>query len=376
MKLYQGMLLILLSSFLSNAFGQSSNENPKSHWGSTPQTDLSAMAQPIPLKNTFRDSLYNIWCGSVVKGKNGKFYMLYSRWPRDKGHEAWITHSEIAVARADRPEGPYQHLKVVFPARGNQFWDGVCTHNPAVIAYKNKFYLYYMGSTGKSYVKPHTAYENPNWWEYRNNQRIGVAVADDPEGEWTRFAQPILDVSADSTAHDALMVSNPAITVDDKGQFILVYKQVEKNGTIRGGRVRFGVAFSNAPTGVFVKHSQPIFEAEKGSKEWMVAEDPFLWHQKGVNYAIVRDVVGKFTGESGALALMVSNNGFDWKPALYPKVLSKTIFWENGKPLDDKLERPCLYMDKGVPKLLFGAMGIDKRKHSMNVAVPLKYNGK
>ncbi len=376
MKHYQLLLFLMLGSFAPSVFGQSPKGDEKSYWGATPQTDLSAMVQPIPPKNSFSDSLYNIWCGSVIKGKNGKFYMLYSRWPRDKGHEAWITHSEIALARADQPEGPYRHIKVVFPARGSQFWDGVCTHNPAVIAYKNKFYLYYMGSTGKSYVKPHTAYENPNWWEYRNNQRIGVAVADDPEGEWTRFDKPLLDVSADSTAHDALMVSNPAITVDDKGQFILVYKQVEKNGTIRGGRVRFGVAFSNTPTGRFVKHPEPIFEAEKGSKEWMVAEDPYLWHQQGVNYAIVRDVVGKFTGESGALALMVSTNGFDWQPALYPKVLSKTVFWENGKPLDDKLERPCLYMEKGVPKLLFGAMGIDKRKHSMNVAVPLKYNVK
>jgi hypothetical protein len=45
-----------------------------------------------------------------------------------------------------------------------------------------------------------------------------------------------------------------------------------------------------------------------------------------------------------------------------------TIFWKNGKPLDDN----CLYIEKGVPKPLFGAMGIDKRKPSMNVAVPLK----
>ena len=366
------MLFLLLSSFTFSAFGQSSIIR----WGTTSQTDLSAMMQPVPQKYAFRDSLYNIWCGSVIKGKKGKFYMFYSRWPREKGHEAWITHSEIALARADRPEGPYRHVKVVLPALGNEFWDGVCTHNPAVIAYKNKFYLYYMGSTGKSYVKPHTSYENPNWWEYRNNQRIGVAVADDPEGEWTRFEKPLLDVSADSAAYDALMVSNPAITVDDNGQFILVYKQVEKNGTISGGKVRFGVAFSFAPTGPFAKHAQPIFEAEKGSKERMVAEDPFLWHQKGINYAIIRDVVGKFTGEGGALALMISTNGFEWHPALYPKVLSKTIFWDNGKPLDDKLERPCLYMEKGVPKLLFGAMGIDKRKHSMNVAVPLKYNMK
>jgi len=29
-------------------------------------------------------------------------------------------------------------------------------------------------------------------------------------------------------------------------------------------------------------------------------------------------------------------------------------------------------MENGLPIYLFGAMGIDKRKHSMNIAVPLK----
>jgi hypothetical protein len=39
---------------------------------------------------------------------------------------------------------------------------------------------------------------------------------------------------------------------------------------------------------------------------------------------------------------------------------------------DDKLERPCLYTEKGVPVLLFGAMGRNRRAWSANVAVPLK----
>ena len=347
--------------------------NKSSSFNSTENLDLFSMVKPIPANNIFSDTAYNIWCGSVTKAKNGKFYMFYSRWKRELGHEAWITHSEIALAKADKAEGPYHHVKVVLPARGGQYWDGTTTHNPAVLHYKGKFYLYYMGSTGKSYVKPHTSYENPAWWEYRNNQRIGVAVADDPEGEWKRFDKPVLNVSQDSTAFDALMVSNPAITVDDKGRFILVYKQVEKKtASLKGGKVRFGVAFSKSPIGNFVKHDKPIFEAKDGANEWMVAEDPFIWHQKGVNYAIVRDVVGKFTGESGALALMVSTNGIDWQAAKHAKVLGNKVYRDNGQAFDDKLERPCLYMENGVPQFLFGAMGFEKRKYSVNVAVPLK----
>ena len=338
------------------------------------ELDLSSMAQPVPENNRFIDSAYNIWCGSVIKAENGKYYMFYSRWPKSEGHGAWITHSEIALARADRPEGPYKHLKVVFKARGKQFWDGVCTHNPAAIVHNGKYYLYYMGATGTAEIKKGFDY-SPAWYNYRNNQRIGVAVANDPEGEWKRFDKPVLDVSKDSSAYDAMMVSNPAITVDQNGRAILVYKQVERNGTYRGGRVRYGVAFSKSIMGPFSKHPQPIFEDKlnPNAKEWMIAEDPFIWSHKGTNYAIVRDVIGKFTGSSGGLALFSSKNGIDWSPAKHPKVLSKDVYAENGSRFDDKLERPCLLLEKGLPTYLFGAMGIDKRKHSMNVAVPLKW---
>jgi hypothetical protein len=109
-----------------------------------------------------------------------------------------------------------------------------------------------------------------------------------------------------------------------------------------------------------------------GGKEWMVAEDPYLWTYKKSSYAIVRDVVGKFTGEAGALALLSSKNGFDWLPAKYPKVMPNHVLMENGTVSEDKLERPCLYTDKGLPVLLFGALGLNHRQHAINVAVPLK----
>lgn len=365
------VFLVFQTSFCAMALAQQPKLDRKGNLVSMDNVDISAMVQPLPEKNKFIDTNYNIWCGSVTKAKNGKYYILYSRWPKASGHEAWITHSEIAIARSDKPEGPYQHIKVVLPARGYQYWDGVCTHNPAVIFYKEKYYLFYMGSTGKSFVQPHTSYENTNWWEYRNNQRIGVAVADDPEGEWKRFDHPVLDVSKDSTAYDALLVSNPAITVDAKGKVILVYKQVERNGTVKGGHVRFGVAFSKSLLGPFIKQDSPVFEVN-GGNAWMVAKDPFLWTYKNTNYAIVRDVVGKFTGEEGALALLSSKNGIDWLPTKYPKVMPNHVQMDDGTISADKLERPCLFTEKGLPILLFGALGLNHREHSINVAVPLK----
>ena len=334
--------------------------------------NIGAMVQPVPLTNKFIDPGYYVWCGSVAKGDNGKYYMLYSRWPLKDGFYSWPVTSEIAVAVSDRPAGPFKHQKVALPARGTQFWDGSATHNPAVIKHNGKYYLYYMGTSSNAEIKQPVP-ANGNWWHYRNSQRIGVAVADDPAGEWKRLDHPVLSISPDSTAYDALMVSNPAAAFDDKGRVILLYKQVCKNGKINGGQVRFGVAFADSPFGPFVKHDKPIFEASDGAKEWMVAEDPFVWFQKGTYLAIVRDVVGKFTGDSGAFALMVSKNGYNWQPANHPKVIGSTFYWEGGVASVSKLERPCLYIENGVPIYLYGATRADKNESmSYNVAVPLK----
>jgi len=333
--------------------------------------DISAMVQPVPVANKFIDIDHYVWCGSVTKGDDGKFYMLYSRWPLKDGFYSWPVTSEIAVAVSDSPEGPFKYLKVALPARGTQFWDGSATHNPAVIKHKGKYYLYYMGTSSNAKIKQPVP-ASGNWWHYRNSQRIGVAVADTPDGEWKRLDHPVLSVGPDSTAYDAQMVSNPAAAFDDKGRVILLYKQVCKNGKINGGQVRFGVAFADSPFGPFVKHDKPIFEANDGAKEWMVAEDPFVWFQQGTYLAIVRDVVGKFTGDNGAFALMISKNGYDWQPAKHPKVVGSTFYWANNEKSVSKLERPCLYLEDGVPKYLYGATRADKTESmSFNVAVPL-----
>jgi beta-xylosidase len=205
----------------------------------TDNLDLYSMVQPVPQTNKFIDPGYYVWCGSVTKGDDGKFYMLYSRWPLADGFESWPVTSEIAVAVSDNPGGPFKHLKVALPARGTKFWDGSATHNPAVVKHDGKYYLYYMGTSCNAPIKKHEAYTD-NWWRYRNTQRIGVAVADKPDGEWKRLDQPVLSVSADSTAYDALMVSNPAATFDDKGRVILLYKQVNKTEKISGGQCVLG----------------------------------------------------------------------------------------------------------------------------------------
>jgi hypothetical protein len=109
--------------------------------------DLRAWLQPAPKSAQFSDPEYYIWCGSMVRDDAGKCHLFYSRWPRKLGFDAWASHSEIAHAVSDNPLGPYRHKDVAFPPRGKEFWDGLCTHDPTVMRFGSKYYLYYMGNT-------------------------------------------------------------------------------------------------------------------------------------------------------------------------------------------------------------------------------------
>jgi len=310
----------------------------------------------------------------MVKGHDNKYHLFYSRWPKKLGFLAWATHSEIAHAVANEPNGPYNFVNVVLKPRGNKFWDGMTTHNPTVMYKKGKYYLYYMGNTATAKLNYPISTRDTAWWDHRNHQRIGVATSSKPDGKWKRYDKPILDIGNKVNAYDGLMVSNPAVTFGPNNKVVMLYKQVEKNETIKGGKVRFGVAFAESPIGPFKKEEQPVFEMKSADKEWMIAEDPYLWYQDNTYFAIIRDVVGKFTGQEGSLALLTSKDAKDWKPAKNPLVLGKTFTWENGKSSETKLERPQLYLENGIPKFLFGAVDDNTegfRKNSFNIRIPL-----
>ena len=213
----------------------------------------------------------------------------------------------------------------------------------------------------------------------RNNQRIGLAVADRPEGPWKRFDKPIVDVSPDKTAFDSLCVTNPAAAVRPDGGILLIYKAVEiVEGKVMGGRVRYGAALADTPEGPYVKTPGRIFEAEGDTGQvWMLAEDPFVWYSARHGnryYAIARDVVGRFTGAAGGIALFQSVDGLDWKPAAHPRVLGSQFAWADGTLSGTKLERPALLIEDGIPKALFGAVDVNqpyRRAHSFNIHIPL-----
>lgn len=323
-------------------------------------------------KAVFANDTMSIWGGSLVQGEDGLYHMYYSRWPKAIGWE-WANYSEIAHAVSSSPFGPFEHRDVVLPDRGAEYWDGSCTHNPTIHKFDGKYYLYYMGNTGDKKIVSEPGKAKINW-VHRNNQRIGVAVANSLDGPWERLDKPVIDISTDSLAWDALMTSNPSVCKMADGKILMVYKAVAKHDPLPGGGpVVHLVAIADSPTGPFKKYPDPVFAVEG---ERFPAEDPYIWYQKGKYRAIVKRM--KHEGEKRIFSLVHydSEDGVHWVEAQHFEISDRSVTWEDGSITKlDHLERPQVFFEKGEPiALLCAADTIDANnvRHSFNIQIPLK----
>jgi len=370
MKYFPLFILFFLFFYSCKNAGQLPKESKSKEIISSQNVFKLNLGKPAP-HSKFEDDKWSIWGGSVIKGKDGLYHLFYSRWEKDLGW-AWVTDSEIAHATSSTPFGPFQFKDVALAPRGKNYWDGLCTHNPTIHKFDGKYYLYYMGNTGDAKIpsSPGKLILNPI---HRNNQRIGVAVANSPNGPWKRLDTPLVDTSPDQNALDALMVSNPSITQRPDGGYLMVYKAVgKKRPGIWGGPVVHCVATSDHPTGPFKKYDQAVFQAKDHD---FPAEDPFIWFQDGKYRAIVKDMHGAFTDEGRSLVLFDSKDGFDWQLAEQPLVSKLELNWANGNHQElAHLERPQLYIENGKPVALLCAADIKDDKnviHSFNVQIPI-----
>ncbi|MFH6991721.1 glycoside hydrolase family protein [Flavobacterium sp. FlaQc-48] len=314
--------------------------------------------QRVPASAKFTDPGYQVWCASMIKGEDNNYYLFYSRWPDSLIHNNWVTDSEVALAVAKNPLGPYKFLKVVLPKRSKKYWDADVTHNPTIHKFGKKYYLYYTGNYGTG-----------EFWDNRNHQRIGVAVSKSILGPWKRPDKPLIDISP---GYDSLMVANPAVTRLKNGKYAMVYKSVGHGPAPFGGKVSHRVAFSSKPDGKFKKLPEPIFMKESVK---FAAEDPFIWIQNNKYWALVKDIQGSFTGQGLSVALFESDDAINWKPAKNVLASRIEIPWVSGIEKVTRLERPQLYFEKGIPKVFFAAV-MDKQKKSFIVAIPLDINNK
>lgn len=322
-----------------------------------------------------------VWCASMARTDDGVCHLYFSRWPRAFGHSAWVTHSEIAYATAERPEGPYRYRGVALPARGGVAWDGHMTHNPHVLLHDGRFYLYYTGTRGPaSWRDDRPESSDRVRWAYRMNQRVGVAVADSPEGPWRRFEQPLISPGAEFGEG---LTATPGVIQRREGDFLLVYKSQEAGpGTYtvegsRGGGVFHYPALARDPLGPFRRAGGPMVDKRKIFHRHFDyhIDDHVEWMEAGRYYAIVKDHDAPFLTRDGKVLYMLeSNDGIAWSMGADPVVTSFALDWRGGsRQRFERLEMPKVYLAAGRPQVLFLAAlpADDPTGYSYNLAIPL-----
>lgn len=303
----------------------------------------------------FSEKGYFVWCGSLVRHTDSWYYLVYSRWPESKGFQAWVTDSEVAVARGRDLFGVFEPTGVSLGKKSGG-WDADVIHNPSVIAVNGKYYLYYMGTRGPG-----------DWWDFRNRQRIGLAVSAHPLGPWRRLEKPVIDVTVGSW--DGLMTSNPSACVGPDGRIYLLYKGVADGIRPKGGKVLAGMAVADRPEGPFEKWGPVV---ENPENDWAV-EDGFIWSEGGTFFALMKDFQGYFTkAREHSTALFVSGNGKDWRPHEDPLVLDRRFSFADGEAVDATyLERPQIYFENGKPRALLLACRPGPGSGTYNVRMPI-----
>lgn len=342
--------------------------------------DFTGRLGKIAPENQFRVDGHYVWCGSGIRGEDGKFYLFYSRWPsgvdgRAPGDEklfkdmmGWMKYSEIAAAVSDSPAGPFKHVATVLKGSGDPArWDCFNAHNAHIQRFEGKVYLYYIANN----LVP----EKSVWMQHADGQRIGVVVADSVAdliaGKFKRRDQPLMAPDGKNTFCRAV---NPGVTRGRDGRYLMMFKS---RSAPTGGFMTHWIASSDKPDGPFTLAGPALTDKRYD------AEDPYFWYDKERDryYAIVKDFSVKervLSPQFGALALVTSEKGWgDWKPAAHNLVSLREFTDVEGHthPLAN-LERPQLLFDENhQPVCLYAAAGEKdpfKGTPSFNLAIPIQ----
>jgi len=327
--------------------------------------DFHARLLPAPLNGGFRLDGFWVWCGSVIKGDDGKYHMFASRWPNSTPFSPyWLTNSEIVHAVSSTPEGPFEFSDVALPPRGSKFWDGQMTHNPAVRKFGDTYLLYYTGTT---YQGQRPSATNPVGetdalkLEAHQGERIGLATSKSPYGPWQRLDKPILDVVPHSW--EQYLVSNAAPLVLKDGRVMLYYKGVEK---LRVNAI--GLAIADCPTCEYKRVSNQPLNLGIG------AEDPFIWQENGKFKALMLDHERRYSPDK-EIFYAVSDDGLRWRVPRNAIAVSRKVLWAGGATKKmNSTERPNVLSENGKPTHVYFATGetVNGKRYTWNMVIPLR----
>ncbi|WP_303921797.1 glycoside hydrolase family protein [Draconibacterium sediminis] len=347
-----------------------------------------------------------VWGGSVLKGDDGKYHMIYNVFECGDSLPAftdgWVLHSKLAYAVSDYPDRDFKFKKIVLRGQAlngdSTAWDAQMVSNPHLKKFKGKYYLYYIGSKDPGVQpvgSPGEKLSKRN--RVQQNQKIAVIEFDSFEdlmkGNFSRPDKPLLAprtrVKPDNIVNpspegtqpkpDNIIVVNPAVTYRPAdGKYLLYFKGNLYDPNWRGVH---GVALSDSPTGPFAPLDDIIFDFRTEDGRIASAEDPYVWYHKTQQkfYAVFKDFSGKITGADPGLAILESIDGIIWTKPADPFFMKKQVVLQSGDTIKvDRLERPQMLIDEeGNPQVLYAACSIininpTKKGESFNVQIPLQ----
>ncbi|MHC4125298.1 MAG: glycoside hydrolase family protein [Planctomycetota bacterium] len=292
-----------------------------------------------PLNRILELEGYNVWGCSAIDGPDGKVHLFFSRWPVESTWQGWLSHSEIAHAVADKPQGPYQVVDVALKGTGRNHWDSFTNHNPTIHKIADKYALLYMGNRKVG-----------DFWQNTSTKRIGLAMADSLYGPWQRIGdRPLLDVSENPNDWDGYVTTNPALLIHPNGQFWLYYKSWNP----KGKNLRMmGLAIADRIEGPYERGTEnPIIDFSHYNAQ---VEDAYVFFEDGKFKMIMRDM-GFFDEKVGLY--FESDDGIHWADPQIAYHASDAYFDEPkiDPPLNraGRFERPQILMRNGHPAYLF-----------------------
>ncbi|WP_145281670.1 glycoside hydrolase family protein [Pirellulimonas nuda] len=316
-------------------------------------TAASATELPDPGQRVWSDRLefvgvaveepgYHVWGSSAVIGLEGKTHLFVSRWPITAGFGAWLTDCEVARYIGDRPEGPFTFCEVVLKGSGRETWDRGSPHNPTVHKVGDQYVLLYIANQGGN-KKQRVA-----------SQRIGMVVADRPEGPWKKVGADglILSIPEEPTVWSygsTVGVNNPALLLHPDGRFFLYYKAM-KLGDVR----RMGVAVADNLEGPYVFHKDPL------TSNRSEIEDGYAFVENGTICLLTTN------NHAGTGYLWTSEDGIHFDEPLVgfekiEKYVSPDLLKDATTHRGKKFERPQVLLQNGKPTHLYVASGVNLR---------------
>ena len=342
----------------------------------------------IKSPNTLQLEEYFVWGGSVIRGRDNQYHMLFSLWDCGEKEppfqDGWLIHSKIAYAVSDYPNKGFEFQKIVLRGRMSEgdpeAWDAQSVHNPHLKEFNGKYYLYYSGTRDPGPQPEGSPGENLSKRNrIQQSQKIGVIEFDSFQelltGKFERPVEPLLiprtRVKKDKVLNpsptgtiakpDNLIVVNPSVVYrqsDDK--YLLYFKGNLWDPNWRGVH---GVAVGDSPKGPFSALDKFVFDVRTEDGKIASAEDPYVWfhHKSQVFIAVFKDFSGRITGAEPGLAVLVSPDGENWRKPVDSLLMKKELVFAGGESLNvSHLERPQLFINKdGSPSVLYCACSVE-----------------